>query len=175
MPIRPHKSRSRRKDVVFLDVSTLSSSSPNVVKARRKRRRPHHVLIPRLRDVIVLSRDTNEIKNKYSCTRFVRLLLARSSEDHRSSGPGSIVSRSFSRGFEFASLSFKHVGFFLAREKSSSTLGVSRTGELINKNRPKVSPSTLFFKKFWKKKRERIFCTPQSLNALHESQKREET
>ena len=92
--------------------------------------------------------------------------------EDRSSGPG-IVSRSLSRG-EFASLSSKH-GFFLAREKSSSTLGVSRTGELINKNRPKVSPSTLFFKKFWKKKRERIFCTPQSLNALHESQKREET
>ena len=44
--------------------------------------------------------------------------------EDRSSGPG-IVSRSLSRG-EFASLSSKH-GFFLAREKSSSTLGVSRT------------------------------------------------
>ena len=51
-----------------------------------------------------------KLKNKYSLTRFVRLLLARSSEDHRSSGPGSIVSRSLSRG-EFASLSSKHVGF----------------------------------------------------------------
>jgi len=35
--------------------------------------------------------------------------------EDRSSGPGSIVSRSLSRG-EFASLSSKH-GFFLAREK----------------------------------------------------------
>ena len=41
-------------------------------------------------------------------------------EDH-SSGPGSIVSRSLSRG-ESASLSSKHVGFFLAREKSSCVL-----------------------------------------------------
>ena len=40
-------------------------------------------------------------------------------EDH-SSGPG-IVSRSLSRG-ESASLSSKHVGFFLAREKSSCVL-----------------------------------------------------
>ena len=47
-------------------------------------------------------------------------------EDH-SSGPG-IVSRSLSRG-ESASLSSKH-GFFLAREKSSSTLGVSRTASV---------------------------------------------
>ena len=47
-------------------------------------------------------------------------------EDY-SSGPG-IVSRSLSRG-ESASLSSKH-GFFLAREKSSSTLGVSRTASV---------------------------------------------
>ena len=55
--------------------------------------------------------------------------------EDRSSGPG-IVSRSLSRG-EFVSLSSKH-GFFLAREKSSSTLGVSRTasvsGESCKKN-----------------------------------------
>ena len=37
--------------------------------------------------------------------------------EDRSSGPGSIVSRSLSRG-EFVSLSSKHVGFFFAREKS---------------------------------------------------------
>ena len=60
-----------------------------------------------------------KLKNKYSLTRFVRLLLARSSEDHRSSGPGIIVSRSLSRGFEFVSLlSSIHVGFFFARERN---------------------------------------------------------
>ena len=54
-----------------------------------------------------------KLKNKYEFTRFVRLLLARSSED-RSSGPG-IVSRSLSRG-EFVSLSSKH-GLFPILER----------------------------------------------------------
>jgi hypothetical protein len=55
-----------------------------------------------------------KLKNKYEFTRFVRLLLARSSKD-RSSGPGIIVSRSLSRG-EFVSLSSKH-GLFPILER----------------------------------------------------------
>ena len=64
--------------------------------------------------------DKNEIKNKYYSLLVLYVCSWPGLEDH-SSGPGSIVSRSLSRG-ESASLSSKHVGFFLAREKSSCVL-----------------------------------------------------
>ena len=59
-----------------------------------------------------------KLKNKYYSLLVLYVCSWPGLED-RSSGPGSIVSRSLSRGFEFVSLSSSiHVGFFFARERN---------------------------------------------------------